>query len=393
MLAVQIIFWIFLFIIFYAYLGYGIVLTIMVRIARLFRGKFVFQRVVDYPEVTLLIACYNEEDFIAEKLRNCDELLYPEGKLKVLFVTDGSTDRTMEIIQAHGKYTLSHEDGRKGKIAAVNRVMKQVKTPITVFCDANTYLNAEAIQNIVRHFADPRVGCVAGEKRIFKKKNDSASGAGEGIYWKYESYLKRMDSELQNIVGAAGELFAVRTELFEFVPSSTIIEDFVLSLSITEKGYLAKYEPNAYAQESASENIAEELKRKIRICAGGFQAMWILRGLLNPFKHGLLTFQYVSHRVLRWAVVPFLLLAIIPLNIYLVLANGHLLYKLLLLGQIVFYITSLLGWYLKNRKIEVKVLFVPYYFFIMNYAAYMGFFRYIKGSQSAVWERAKRSAV
>ncbi|HTF82826.1 MAG TPA: glycosyltransferase family 2 protein, partial [Cytophagales bacterium] len=300
---------------------------------------------------------------------------------------------TMDIIRAHGKYTVMHEDGRKGKIAAVNRVMHFVKTPITIFCDANTYLNADAVQNIVRHFADPRVGCVAGEKRIFKKKNDTASGAGEGIYWKYESYLKRMDSELQNIVGAAGELFAVRTELFEFLPSSTIIEDFVLSLSITERGYLAKYEPEAYAQESASENIEEELKRKIRICAGGFQAMAILKGLLNPFKHGLLTFQYVSHRVLRWAVVPFLLLAIIPINIYLAVYHPNVLYKVLLAAQALFYVASLLGWYLKNKKMEVKVLFVPYYFFIMNYAAYMGFLRYMKGSQSAVWERAKRSAV
>lgn len=389
---IQVVFWSLLFIIFYAYIGYGILLTVMVKIARMFRGKFEFKFMDEQPEVTLLIACYNEEDFIAEKLKNCEELIYPEGKLKVLFVTDGSTDHTMEIIKAHGKFTLMHEEGRKGKIAAVNRVMNYVTSPVTVFCDANTYLNPEAIQNIVRHFSDPRVGCVAGEKRIFKKKNDSASGAGEGIYWKYESYLKRMDSELENIVGAAGELFAVRTELFEQVPTTTIIEDFVLSLSIAEKGYLAKYEPNAYAQETASENITEELKRKIRICAGGFQAIWILRGLLNPFKHGLLTFQYVSHRVLRWAVVPFLLLAIIPLNTYLAIYHSHIIYKLLLAAQILFYVTSLLGWYLKNRKIEAKVLFVPYYFFIMNYAAYMGFFRYIRGSQSSVWERAKRSA-
>jgi biofilm PGA synthesis N-glycosyltransferase PgaC len=387
-----ILFWFLLFVIFYSYLGYGIFLYLIVKIKRLINPEIQnFDRTYE-PSVTLLIAAYNEKDFIEDKILNCLALDYPKDKLKLIFVTDGSDDGTPELISKHTGITLLHEAARSGKISAVNRAMKVVDTEITIFCDANTILNKEAIRNIVRHFQFANVGCVAGEKRILNKEKEGASGAGEGIYWKYESLLKKLDSELKTVVGAAGELFALRTDLFKPTETNAIIEDFVISLRIAQQGYKVVYEPEAYAMETSSANVKEELKRKIRICAGGIQSVVWLSALLNPFKYGWLTFQYVSHRVLRWTITPLFLLLVIPMNIILAQYFGGI-YTLLLAGQILFYVAALTGWYLQYREMKVKALYIPYYFFIMNYAVYLGFFRYIRGRQQVNWERSERAKI
>lgn len=376
-------------IVLYTYIGYGVLLFIISKIKG--PAKVPASKPDDeLPRVTLLIAAYNEEQFVEEKIKNCLELDYPAGKLDVYFVTDGSTDRTPELVSRHPEIKLFHENGRKGKIHAVNRVMKFVDTPITIFCDANTYLNSGAIRNIVRHYNDPRVGGVAGEKRIFKKESDNASGSGEGIYWKYESFLKRKDAEIYSIVGAAGELFSLRTELFEAPDTNMIIEDFYLSMRITAKGYRFAYEPEAYATETASASVAEEWKRKVRIAAGGFQAMGKLLYLLNPLRYGILSFQYVSHRVLRWTLAPVSLLLIFISNLYLAFTAG-VIFQLILVAQIGFYGLAYLGFLLRNRTISIKGFFVPYYFVVMNAAVFAGFLRHLRGKQSVVWERAQRA--
>ena len=286
-----------------------------------------------------------------------------------------------------------HLDERGGKIGAMNRGMQFVKTPIVIFSDGNTNLGVDSIREIVNLFANPKVGCVSGEKRIYSKDEDAAAGAGEGLYWKYESTLKKWDAELYSVVGAAGELFAIRTELWQEVEKDTLLDDFIISLRVAMAGYTIQYNPEAYAIETASANVKEELKRKIRISAGGIQSVVRLRSLLNVFKYGTLSFQYISHRVLRWTLTPLLLLLIIPANLFLAInADFQLsnIYTLLFYGQILFYVAALTGWFLENRKIKVKVLFVPYYFFIMNLSVFLGFRRYLKGNQSVKWERAKR---
>ncbi len=379
-----------LFTAFYAYLGYGIVIFILDKLKKALFPKSRYTYDASYtPNVTLLIAAYNEADFIEQKLQNCFQLNYPKDKLNIFFVTDGSDDATPSIISKYPEVTLFHEAGRAGKISAVNRVMPFVKTPVVIFCDANTLLNPDALLKMARHFSNPKVGCVAGEKKVLTKEKDSAA-AGEGIYWKYESFLKKLDSSFNTVVGAAGELFAMRTELFHATEKNAIIEDFVISLRIAGNGYKVVYEPEAYAMESSSANVQEELKRKIRICAGGIQSIVWLAYLLNPFKYGWLTFQYFSHRVLRWSLVPLFMLFLIPLNIVLAKVYGGI-YGVILVGQLMFYSAALIGWFLEHRSIKVKALFVPYYFFIMNYAVFLGFKRYIKGQQSVLWERAKRA--
>jgi cellulose synthase/poly-beta-1,6-N-acetylglucosamine synthase-like glycosyltransferase len=394
MLTLKILFWSLIFIVFYAYIGYGILLYILIKIKRIFGLSKKGQNSVEYePDVTLFIAAYNEKDFIAEKIKNSRELEYPANKLHLVWVTDGSDDGTPEALSKYEGIEVHHLPQRNGKIGAMNRGMKFVKTPIVVFCDANTMLGRESVRRIVKLFSDPKVGCVSGEKRIFNKEKDGAAGAGEGLYWKYESKLKKWDAELYSVVGAAGELFAIRTKLYQEVEPDTLLDDFIISLRVAQKGYTIQYDPDAYAIETASANVKEELKRKIRISAGGIQSVIRLRSLLNIFKFGTLSFQYISHRVLRWTLAPLSLLLLLPIGLILAINEGFSksgFYTILLWLQILFYTAALFGWYLENKSIKIKILFVPYYFFIMNLSVFLGFKRYLKGSQSVNWERAKR---
>ena len=387
----KILLWISLFIAFYAFFGYGILLFVLIKIKRLVKGKPVLPIVAsdDLPTCTLVVAAYNEDGVMEEKIKNSLTLAYPKNKLEFVFITDGSTDGTAGIVKAYTEIRHMHSNERKGKIAAVHRAMETVNTEIVVFTDANTFLNTEALINICRHYADKKVGAVAGEKRVYADADNAT--AGEGFYWKYESKLKTWDSELYSVVGAAGELFSIRTALYEPVPADTILDDFMISLLVTQKGYRVIYEPAAFATEAASQNVTEELKRKIRIAAGGIQSILRLKGLLNPFPWPVLSFQYVSHRVLRWTVVPFFMMLALILNIVIV-ANGgsSVIYTLLLIAQAGFYLMAILGWIMEERNIKIKIFFIPYYFCMMNYAVVMGIIRFSKGKQSAIWEKAKR---
>ncbi|PKP46880.1 MAG: glycosyl transferase [Bacteroidetes bacterium HGW-Bacteroidetes-11] len=394
MLTIKIIFWFLFFLVFYTYIGYGILLFIIIKIRRILGFSVARNERTDYePEVTLFITAFNEKDYVQGKMENSRELDYPADKLRIVWVTDGSDDGTPEEIKKYEGVDVYHLPQRNGKIGAMNRGMQFVKTPVVVFCDANTMLGKESIRRIVRLFSNPKVGCVSGEKRIFSKEKDAAAGAGEGLYWKYESTLKKWDAELYSVVGAAGELFAIRTELYRDVERDTLLDDFIISLRVAQEGYTIQYDPEAYAIETASSDVKEELKRKVRISAGGIQSVIRLWPLLNIFKYGTLSFQYISHRVLRWTLAPLSLLFLLPLGFLLALSENFTptgFYTILFGLQVLFYLSALLGWYLENKLIRVKLLFVPYYFFIMNLSVFLGLKRYIKGSQSVNWERAKR---
>lgn len=384
------VFWISIFIVFYTFFGYGILLYFLVKLRTILKGKRKTpNNGGNWPTVTLIVAAYNEEDFIVEKIKNTLALNYPVDKVSFIFVTDGSNDRTPELVAQYRQLKLVHNPARNGKIAAVHRAMGEVNSEITVFTDANTFLNKDALLNICRHYADRSVGAVSGEKRVHVEDSGDAT-AGEGFYWKYESKLKQWDSELYSVVGAAGELFSIRTELYEPVPSDTILDDFMISLLIAQRGYRIVYEPKAYATEGGSENVKEELKRKIRIAAGGIQSILRLKKLMNPFRNFVLCFQYISHRVLRWTVTPFLMVVALVLNYSIVYQGAPGIYTLLLGCQLLFYSLALLGWILEKKQVRIKVLYIPYYFCMMNYAVVAGIRRYFAGSQSAVWEKAKR---
>lgn len=383
-------FWIIIFIIFYTFIGYGILLFLLIKIKKTFFKKNIQIKNNFYPTVTLLIAAYNEENYIEKKIENCLALDYPKDKLEIVFVTDGSNDSTPQKISNYPEVVLFHKDERAGKMAAIKRVMPQLQSEIIVFTDANTFLNKEAIKELVKHYQKLKVGAVAGEKKIMVHELADASSAGEGFYWKYESALKKWDYELYSNVGAAGELFSIRRELYQPVETDTIIDDHMIAMRIAEKGFVIAYEPNAYAMETASANTKEELKRKIRIAAGGMQSVLRLKKSANPFINPVLTFQYISHRVLRWTITPFLLIFAFVLNIYIVLQTNSLLYELILIVQIVFYALGLLGYLFEKRNMKIKIFFIPYYFCMMNYAVIAGISRYFKKQQSAAWEKAQR---
>jgi cellulose synthase/poly-beta-1,6-N-acetylglucosamine synthase-like glycosyltransferase len=388
MSILEILFWILVAVVFYTYLGYGIVLFVLVCLKRIFVKK-VINTDNELPEVTLLIAAYNEQDYVKAKVENTLQLNYPKDKIHQIWVTDGSNDQTPELLKNYPEVEIHHKPERNGKIAAMNRGIKFVNTPIVIFSDANTLLGKQSILKIAQMFQNPKTGCVSGEKRIMNDDKEAASAAGEGLYWKYESTLKKWDAELNSVVGAAGELFAIRTELYREVEPDTLLDDFIISLRVAMQGYKIQYDPEAYAIETASANVKEELKRKVRIAAGGIQSVVRLYPLLNIFKYGMLSFQYISHRVLRWTVTPIALLFVLLLNILLVPVSN--LYAVLMALQILFYVSALTGWILENKKLKIKIFFVPYYFFIMNYAVFMGFARYLRKSQSVNWERAKRA--
>lgn len=396
MFILQLLFWLFVAIVIYTYVGYGVLLYAIIKVKRFFQwNKTAFSNTGYAPDVTLFISAFNEKDFVAAKMKNSLALEYPKEKLHIVWVTDGSDDGTPDLLRHYSNVTVHHLPERRGKISAMNRGMRFVDTPIVIFSDANTMLGRESIQRIVNLFGNPKVGCVSGEKRIMDKDSDAAAGAGEGLYWKYESTLKKWDAELYSVVGAAGELFAIRTELYRDVEGDTLLDDFIISLRVAQDGYTIQYDPEAYAVETASANVKEELKRKIRISAGGIQAVVRLSPLLNIFKYGTLSFQYISHRVLRWTVTPLCLLLLIPVSYLLAIHEGLFatgMYAVLFWLQLLFYVAALTGWFLENRSTSIKLLFVPYYFFIMNLSVILGFFRYIKGSQSVNWERAKRAA-
>ncbi len=375
-------------ILFYSYIGYGVLLYLLVTFKRIFVKKTAYS-FKDLPEVTVVVAAYNEEFFIEKKIKNSLRLKYSSDKLKFLFVTDGSNDRTTEIVGKYPQIRLEHAQARKGKIAAVDRIMPFIKSPITLYTDANTFLNEGAILKIVKHFADPKIGAVAGEKRIFQSEKDDASTAGEGIYWKYESILKQLDSELYTVVGATGELFAIRTILYEPVQQDTLIEDFYLTVRIAQKGYKVAYEKEAYAIETSSASITEEIKRKIRISAGGIQAVIRLSGLLLPFPNPVLSFQYISHRVLRWTLAPLALLVFLIVS-FIGAIHGDYISQILLFTQLVFYFIAYVGYLFERKAVSIKALYIPLYFTMMNITVYLGAWRLMKGQQSVVWDKAKR---
>ena len=396
MAFVEILFWVAVAVVVYTYVGYGIILWMMVKVKEWFIKPVTLPHPTDeeLPEMTLFITAYNEEQVVDEKMANCLDLDYPREKLHIVWCTDGSNDHTVERLGCWPQATVLHTPERKGKSAAMNRGLQFVHTPLVAFTDANTMLNKASLRLIAQAFLDQKVGCVAGEKRIQTEEKADAAQGGEGLYWRYESALKALDSRLYSAAGAAGELFAIRRELFQPLEEDTLLDDFVLSLRIVEQGYRIAYLKEAYAMESGSANLAEEEKRKVRIAAGGLQSIARLWPLFNPLRYGIFSFQYVSHRVLRWSITPVLLFALLPLNVVLLFGTERTaLYVILWLLQTLFYLAGSLGYYLSMRRTKNKLLFVPCYFLFMNLNVLRGmvYLSTRNDKEKGTWEKARRA--
>ena len=394
MLALKVLFWVCLFIVFYTYIGYGMLLYLIIRIKRLVKGKespTPMPSDEELPTMTLMICAYNEQDVVAEKMQNTHALDYPKDKFRVMWVTDGTTDNTNELLKAYPEVDLVFSPERRGKTAALKHGLREVKTQYVAFTDANTMINPGAMKEIARQFTDKTVGCVSGEKRVAARKEGEMAAEGEGLYWRYESTLKKWDYELYSTMGAAGELYAIDPKLCREVPDNALLDDFMMSMYIVDEGHRIAYSPDAYALEYGSADIHEESKRKRRIAAGGLQSVWWLRKMLNPFRQPVVWFQYVSHRVLRWSVTPIAMVILLLANTALVALGAGTFFTIVLILQLLFYLAALLGYLLNKRGHKNKLLFTAYYFVFMNLNVFRGM-AYLKShSNSGAWEKAKRS--
>jgi poly-beta-1,6-N-acetyl-D-glucosamine synthase len=391
MVVIIVLFWVSLSVLAFCYIGYGLFLFLL----NILKGKPVKRPIpyesTDYLPVTIVIAAYNEGPVLQQKITNTLAIDYPAEKLKIILVTDGSGDGSEHSILNQTSVSHLHQPERKGKLAALKRAIQIVDTPIIVFSDANTMLNKDCIKKMMIHYRDPKTGGVAGEKKILNNGGKSAVGNAEGLYWKYESFMKKQDADFNTVVGAAGELFSIRTELFNVPDENIILDDFIISMKVCLQGYKIKYEPSAFATELASASLAEEAKRKIRISAGAYQSIGYLKDCLNFFRYPLLCFQYVSRRLLRWIFCPLMLILFLVTNI--LITNKAIVpqfYLWLLYTQFIFYGMALIGWVFIRFGKWVGILTIPFYFLFMNYCLIRGFFRFLNGKQSVLWEKSVR---
>ncbi|MGB8980993.1 MAG: glycosyltransferase family 2 protein [Anaerolineales bacterium] len=388
-------FWISLGSILYTYLGYPLLVFLLARLKPKSKPFPSHQ-----PPVTLLIAAYNEEAVIEEKIKNSLSIDYPKNLFQTLIVSDGSTDKTPEIAK---RYTdsgvkLLHQPERRGKMAAINRALPQASGEIIVFSDANNFYLPDTLCQLVRPFADPGVGAATGAKVI--DKGDGSLGASEGLYWKYESFIKKQESRLRSCTSAAGEVLAIRKELYSPPPDHVINDDFFIAMQIVQRGYRLVYVPEAKSIERVSPSAEDEVTRRTRINAGRFQAMAMAKQIL-PFDRPLLVWQILSHKFLR-PLVPFGMIGAALFNLLAVLfppPGGGLLmlarpYSAILLGlQILFYGLAWLGRNSGNRGEQNKLarlIYLPTFLTNSNLAALMGFVKFLRGGQSHLWERIQR---
>lgn len=371
-------------IIFYTYVGYPLLLSVLA----VFKSSKKNKAVAELPFVTIIIAAYNEEAVIADKIKNIFAADYPTEKLQVIVAAQGSTDHTAAIASSYSGVSVLQSAERKGKSVAVNEAVEKAQHSIIVLTDANTLLAPQTLQKLVSHLNDPAIGAVAGEKKVVDA--NGAAVSGEGMYWRYESWLKQQETDFYTVVGAAGELFAFKKELFVPIPANTVTDDFFLSLSINMQGKKVAYAADAVSTEAASLFLADEWKRKIRIAAGGIQSLGLVQKALNPFRYPLLSFQFFSHRVLRWLLCGPALIVLLLANGILVFTTGGVFYSIFFLLQVLFYVFALVGYLLLKKKISFFLLTIPFYIVFMHAAMMTGLVRYFTTGQSVLWEKAQR---
>jgi cellulose synthase/poly-beta-1,6-N-acetylglucosamine synthase-like glycosyltransferase len=386
--AIAVAFWGSAGLVFYAYVGYPLVIW---ALSRPFGRRPVPPVVADadLPAVSVLVAAYNEEKVIGDRIVNAVQQDYPPGMLEVVIASDGSFDRTNGIVRDYSGCGVRLLDFpvRRGKATVLNDAFGKLDGEIVVLSDANTYFRGPGVvRNLARWFWDPAVGAVCGKLVL----TDPNTGTNlDGLYWKYETFLKLCESRLGALLGSNGAIYAVRRELFDGIPPDTVLDDFVIPLlARMRSGKRIVYDPEARADEETPKGIRQEFKRRSRLGAGGFQCIGMLRGLLHP-RHGWTAFTFWSHKVLRWA-CPFLLIAALASNVALAVVGGPL-YLGLLAGQILFYALAFLGGRLPAGSKVCKVVRLTTMFSSMNAALFVGFVRWVRGSQRAAWERTARA--
>ncbi|HEX9400903.1 MAG TPA: glycosyltransferase family 2 protein [Anaeromyxobacter sp.] len=339
----------------------------------------------EWPRVSLVLAAYDEEACIREKIANCLALDYPADRLEIVLGCDGCSDRTAEIAREAGKGRVRVVElaPRAGKASVLARLVPAAAGEVVVLTDANTMLHPSAIRALARRFRDPSIGAVVGRLRLREAKGGAV---GEGTYWAYETFLKYLEGKLGCVLGANGGLYAIRRILFGPLPHDTITDDFVIPARIAVRGWRVPFEPTAVAYEETTANARDEFGRRARIGAGNWQALARVPDLLDP-RTGFVAFAFVSHKLLRWA-APLLLAIALLANVGVAVAPGAWAYRALLAAHAGFYALALAG----RRGAAGRLARGALYFLEMNVALAVGFWRFVRGSQRAAWRRTERTA-
>jgi cellulose synthase/poly-beta-1,6-N-acetylglucosamine synthase-like glycosyltransferase len=340
------------------------------------------------PEVSMIIAAHNEEKSIGAKLDNALSLDYPAEKLRVIVASDGSVDDTNTIARDYAESGVELlELPRVGKAKALNIAVESASGEILVFSDANSIYAADALRALVRPFADPEIGGVAGHERFLSKSGNDLAGAGEKDYWRLDRRLKILESSGGSAISAAGAIYAIRRKLFKPVIEG-VTDDFYTSTGVVVQGYRLVYTPDAVAYESVESTRGEEFDRKVRVITRGWQSVLSRRALLNPFRYGFYSLQLFSHKVLRRMIaIPLLMILLASPFLWL---HGTI-YNLAVLGQLVFYGLAALALPLEGTSIgRLKIVRIPFYFCMVNFASSIAAFNVVRGRQINLWETRRK---
>lgn len=376
------VFWIASGLILYTYLIYPAVLWLLTRRTRQPR----LSEPAVWPSVSMVLAAYNEAGVIRAKIHNTLALDYPAERFQFIVVSDGSTDATDQIVAEYAPQGVCalRMPRNGGKTLAQNAGCRLATGDILVFSDANSMYEPQALKELVKPFADPRVGCVCGELH-YANPRQAAAGKGEGLYWRYERFLKRHESLLVSALGANGSIYAVRRDLFVELDAD-IISDFIMPVRVWRNGYRVLYEPGAITTEAAGGSFQAEFRRRTRIVSRSLRGLWTERSVLNPWTNGYFAMQVWSHKVLRWMVPVFLA---VMLAASLALA-GEPRYRLILGLQLLFYLLALLGYLLQNRVGRIALLYIPAYFCAINLGALVGIWNFLVGKRYQAWQPSGR---
>ncbi len=377
-LAAQILFGISLTALFYTYLGY----PLLVYLVSLIRPREVKREPIE-PTVTVIITAYNEEKDIFGKLENTLQIDYPKEKLEILVASDGSTDRTDEIVKefAEKGVKLFRQEGRVGKTTTQNNAIEQATGEIILFSDATTLYQPNVLQAMLPSFADQTVGCVAG-KLIYVDAGATTIGAGAKSYWNYETFLKECESKACSLIGASGCLYAIRREAYKPMYAEAC-SDFLIATVMFEQGLRTIYEPHAICTEETNNQSGKEMQMRIRVISQTFTDLWRNRQMMNPLRSGFYAIELISHKLLRYA-IPFFLIVIFLSNGFLSLYS--VVFETLFLFQIGFYLMALVTWFFERKGIRLGILAIPLYFTLANLASLIAFIKFLRGERFASWE-------
>lgn len=370
----------------YTYFGYFIAVIILGKILR----KRVLKTDIE-PHVTMLIAAYNEERGIAQKIEDTLKLDYPKDKFRIMVVSDGSTDRTDDIVKSYADQgvELFRVEGRVGKTEARNVAMAAIKGEVIIFSDATTAYKEDSIRKLVRNFADPKVGMVTGHL-IYRDSANTQMGTGQKLYWKYESMIKKAQTSMGTLTGSVGCLTAFRKELYHPLPDN-IIEDFTGPLMLVMKGFRVVYEEEAMCFEDTTKKANNEWNMRVRVIRGGMSGMLYARKILNPFAYPVPFFQLLSHKILRW-MIPVFIISIFVFNSYAVYAEPENLFpQVLMVLQLGFYMTALFAYALEKKGIHSRLAAIPLYFLILNAASLVALVKTLTTNLESTWETQRES--